>query len=106
MDFPLYGFTPRQAVSSASTQRCRWRAAGSCFQRRNDRGSRSRCDDGDPGRLGNGVGDRRLRGGPIYDGNGGIVDAPKPGTDVSHRLIWGSPQFIWGSPQFIRVVDR
>ncbi|MCU1558338.1 MAG: hypothetical protein JWN09_2333 [Microbacteriaceae bacterium] len=35
----------------------------------------------------------------IYDGNGGIVDAPKPGTDVSHRLIWGSPEFI-------RVVNR
>jgi cell wall-associated NlpC family hydrolase len=30
----------------------------------------------------------------IYDGNGGIVDAPKPGTDVSHRAIWGNPQFI------------
>ena len=30
----------------------------------------------------------------IYDGNGGIVDAPKPGHDVSHRLIWGSPEFI------------
>ncbi|MCU1523697.1 MAG: hypothetical protein JWO18_591 [Microbacteriaceae bacterium] len=35
----------------------------------------------------------------IYDGKGGIVDAPKPGTDVSHRLIWGSPEFI-------RVVNR
>ncbi len=35
----------------------------------------------------------------IYDGKGGIVDAPKPGTDVSHRPIWGSPQFI-------RVVNR
>lgn len=30
----------------------------------------------------------------FYDGNGGIIDAPKPGKDVSHRLIWGSPQFI------------
>ncbi|WP_394769963.1 C40 family peptidase [Lacisediminihabitans sp.] len=30
----------------------------------------------------------------IYDGNGGIVDAPKPGKDVSHRPIWGNPEFI------------
>jgi cell wall-associated NlpC family hydrolase len=30
----------------------------------------------------------------FYDGNGGIVDAPKPGTDVSHRPIWGNPEFI------------
>ncbi len=30
----------------------------------------------------------------IYDGNGGIIDAPKPGTDVSHRAIWGNPVFV------------
>lgn len=30
----------------------------------------------------------------FYDGHGGIVDAPKPGTDVSHRPIWGNPVFI------------
>lgn len=30
----------------------------------------------------------------FYDGHGGIVDAPKPGTDVSHRAIWGHPIFI------------
>lgn len=30
----------------------------------------------------------------FYDGAGGIIDAPKPGTDVSHRAIWGHPQFI------------
>jgi cell wall-associated NlpC family hydrolase len=30
----------------------------------------------------------------FYDGAGGIIDAPKPGTDVSHRAIWGNPQFI------------
>jgi len=30
----------------------------------------------------------------FYDGHGGIVDAPKPGKDVSHRAIWGHPEFI------------
>ncbi|HAM25893.1 MAG TPA: hypothetical protein DCP11_04100 [Microbacteriaceae bacterium] len=30
----------------------------------------------------------------FYDGNGGIIDAPKPGKDVSHRPIWGNPEFI------------
>lgn len=30
----------------------------------------------------------------FYDGHGGIIDAPKPGTDVSHRAIWGNPEFI------------
>lgn len=30
----------------------------------------------------------------FYDGAGGIIDAPKPGKDVSHRLIWGNPVFI------------
>lgn len=30
----------------------------------------------------------------FYDGHGGIIDAPKPGKDVSHRMIWGNPQFI------------
>jgi cell wall-associated NlpC family hydrolase len=30
----------------------------------------------------------------FYDGHGGIVDAPKPGTDISHRAIWGHPVFI------------
>ncbi|CAN5231624.1 hypothetical protein BH09ACT2_BH09ACT2_09720 [soil metagenome] len=30
----------------------------------------------------------------FYDGHGGIIDAPKPGTDVSHRPIWGHPIFI------------
>jgi cell wall-associated NlpC family hydrolase len=30
----------------------------------------------------------------FYDGHGGIIDAPKPGTDISHRTIWGHPVFI------------
>jgi cell wall-associated NlpC family hydrolase len=30
----------------------------------------------------------------FYDGHGGIIDAPKPGTDISHRAIWGHPVFI------------
>jgi cell wall-associated NlpC family hydrolase len=30
----------------------------------------------------------------FYDGHGGIIDAPKPGTDISHRPIWGNPVFI------------
>lgn len=30
----------------------------------------------------------------IYDGSGGIIDAPKPGMNVSHRKIWGSPLFV------------
>jgi cell wall-associated NlpC family hydrolase len=30
----------------------------------------------------------------FYDGAGGIIDAPKPGKDVSHRAIWGNPVFI------------
>lgn len=30
----------------------------------------------------------------FYDGNGGIVDDPKPGRDVSNRPIWGNPLFI------------
>ncbi len=30
----------------------------------------------------------------FYDGHGGIIDAPKPGKDVSHRAIWGNPEFI------------
>ena len=30
----------------------------------------------------------------IYDGSGGIIDAPKPGMNISHRKIWGSPLFV------------
>ncbi|MCI0158766.1 C40 family peptidase [Leifsonia shinshuensis] len=29
----------------------------------------------------------------IYDGHGGIVDSPDWGRKVSHRSVWGSPQY-------------
>lgn len=30
----------------------------------------------------------------IYDGHGGIIDAPKPGDYVSHRPVWGAPEYF------------